>query len=184
MSKDKPRYFIESLREYNPGVIWASFFINPAIALLDAYQRKPFPCAIACERIVSAALEEATGEAQVEFDWLPETFPKCQRLFQTLQREGIVEYAAVATAFLVLSNLAQKNISEVTLRGSRADYFLEGRQYLLEISGTESADHFLSRHSEKVRQLRSNPFGKDGFVYDCCFSTQQAKLTFHTAEPA
>ena len=84
-----PCYLIESLREYNPAVVWASFFINPAIALMDAYRLKPFPCAVAYENIASAMLEQTEGEIRVDFDWLAETFPDCQRLFQTLQRESI-----------------------------------------------------------------------------------------------
>jgi hypothetical protein len=184
MSTLTPRYFIESLREYNQAVIWASFFINPAIAMMDSYRLKPFPCAVAYENVFSAMLEQTEGEMGVEFDWLAETFPDCQRLFQTLQRESIVEYAAVATAFLIMTNLAQKNISEVTLRGGKADYYVDGRKYLLEISGTESAEHLASRHSEKVRQLLANPFGKDGYVFVCCFSNQKAKLSFHQFESA
>lgn len=180
-SKSPPtqKYLIESLRDFNPTVIWAPFFINPAIALMDSYRLKPFPCAIVYEQIVSALLESTNGETRAEFDWLADTFPNCQRLFQTLQRENIVEYAAVAVAFLIMSNLAQKNISEVTLRGNRADYFLEGRKYLLEVSGTESADLLVARHNDKVRQLRANPLKKDGYVFVCCFSNQRAKLTFH-----
>ena len=179
-----PCYLIESLREYNPAVVWASFFINPAIALMDAYRLKPFPCAVAYENIASAMLEQTEGEIRVDFDWLAETFPDCQRLFQTLQRESIVEYAAVAMAFLIMTNLAGQNISEVTLRGSKADYFVEGRQYLWEISGTESAEHLASRHGEKVRQLGANPFRKDGYVFVCCFSNQRARLSFHQFESA
>ncbi len=181
-SAAKPRFFIESLRDMNPASIWAPFFINPAIALMDFYRLKPFPCAVVCENIVSALLQHSNCEITVEFDWLAETFPECQRIFQTLQRETIVEYAAVATAFLILTNLAQKNIAEVTLRGSKADYFLDGRKYLLEVSGTESAEHFASRHSEKIRQLHANPLGKDGYVFVCCFSNQRAKLSFHHIE--
>ncbi|MEP7341164.1 MAG: hypothetical protein ABI977_25765 [Acidobacteriota bacterium] len=107
MSTLTPRYFIESLREYNPAVIWASFFINPAVALMDSYRLKPFPCAVAYENNASAVPEQTEGETGVEFDWLAETFPDCQRLFQTLQRESIVEYAAVATAFLIMTELLQ-----------------------------------------------------------------------------
>ncbi len=182
-STSPPRYFIESLRDMNPAVIWASFFINPAIALMDSYKLKPFPCTIACENIVSALLKEANGEITVQFDWLADTFTECERIFQTLQREVIVEYAAVATAFLMVTNLVQKNIAEVTLRGGKADYFLDGRKYLLEISGTESADHLTSRPSEKVCQLRANPFGKDSYVVVCCFSNHRARFSFHHFEP-
>jgi hypothetical protein len=181
-STSAPRYFIESLRETNPAVMWAPFFINPAIALMDSYNLKPFPCRVACENIVLAQLKQANGEISVEFDWLAKTFPECQRLFQTLQREVIVEYAAVAAAFLIITNLMQRNIVEVTLRGGKADYFLDGRQHLLEISGTENAAHLVSRHNEKVRQLQANPFNKNGYVFVCCFSNQRAKLSFHHFE--
>ncbi len=111
-----------------------------------------------------------------------ETFPECRRLFQTLQREAIVEYAAVAAAFLIVTGLTQKSIAEVTLRGNKADYFLDDRQYLFEISGTENAEHLASRHGEKVRQLQANPFGKDGYVFVCCFSNQKARLSFRHFE--
>lgn len=184
MSAMMPCLFLESLHEYNPTVICASFFINPAIALLDSYRHKPFPCSVSYEDIDSPTLARTTGEITVEFDWLAETFPACHRLFQTLQRESIVEYAAIALAFLLMTNLVQKEIVEVSLRGSRADYFVDQRNYMLEISGTESAAHLTSRHTEKVRQLLANPFGRDGYVFVCCFSNQRAKLSFHRLESA
>ncbi len=174
-----PRYYLESLRELNPALVWANFFIPPALALLDSYQRKPFPCLIACENIATALLQDEANEIMVEYDWLAATFPDCSRIFHTLQRETVVEYAAVAAAFLVVTNLAEKSITEVTLRGDRADYFLNDRKLLLEISGTENTALLTSRHREKVRQLQANPFGKDGYVFVCCFSNQRAHFSFH-----
>ncbi len=179
MPKQTARYFIESLQELNPAAIWASFFIPPAIALMATYGLKPFPWLVSHENVVADCFEQAVGEVALDVDWLAETFPESQRLFQTIQRESIVEYAAVATAFLVMTKLAQKNIVEVTLRGGKADYFLDERKTLLEISGTESAEHFAARHHEKVRQLKANPFGKGGYVFVCCFSNQKGRLSFH-----
>jgi len=146
---------------------------------MDFYRLKPFPCSVACDDIASPLLKQAQNEIKVEFDWLTETFPECRRMFQTLQREAIVEYAAIATGLLVTANIAQRNIAEVTMRGSKADYFLDGRTCLLEISGTEIAEQLNSRHNEKVRQLQANPFGKEGYVFVCCFSNQRAKFSFH-----
>jgi hypothetical protein len=171
--------FVESLQELNPTAIWASFFIPPAIAMMEAYNLKPFTWLITHENVDSAWFEAAGGEVTMEVDWLADTFPESRRLFQTLQRESIVEYAAVATAFLAMTKLVRKNIVEVTMRGGKADYFLDERKTLLEISGTESAELFASRHSEKVRQLRANPFGKDGYVFVCCFPDQKGRLSFH-----
>jgi hypothetical protein len=113
-----PRYQIESLSEYNPAVLWASFFINPAIALMSLYGLKPFPCTVECEHTDAPLVPTADCDVAVEFDWQPKTFPNSQRLFQTVQREGIVEYAAVAVAFLLMTNLVQQNIAEVMLQGS------------------------------------------------------------------
>lgn len=174
-----PRYYLESLRELNPAAMWADFFIAPAIALMDSYRVKPFPCLVVCENIASALLDDDASEIAIEYDWLAETFPECSRLFHTLQRDAVVEYAAVAAAFLLVTNIARKNITEVTLRGDRADYFLEGRNLLLEISGTENAGLLAVRRHEKIRQLQANPFGKDGYVFVCCFSNQKAKFSFH-----
>lgn len=65
------------------------------------------------------------------------------------------------------------------MRGDKADYFLENREYLLEISGTENAEQLAPRHRAKVHQVQANPFGKDGYVFVCCFSNQRAKFSFH-----
>ncbi len=66
------RYCLEGLREMNPGAMWTPFFINPAIALMNSYDLKPFPCTVACEDIVSAILPQMHDEITVEFDWLVE----------------------------------------------------------------------------------------------------------------
>ena len=90
-----------------------------------------------------------------------------------------MEYAAIAAAFLLMNNLVKQNVAEVTLRGSKTDYFVAGRKYLLEISGTESAKRLNERHREKLSQLQANPFGKAGYVFVCCFSNQRGRLSFH-----
>jgi hypothetical protein len=63
-STSTSRYFIENLRDMNPASIWAPFFINPAIALMDSYRLKPFPCTVACENIVSALLSKKNVKSQ------------------------------------------------------------------------------------------------------------------------
>jgi len=167
----------------SPARLWASFFINPAIALMDSYRLKPFPFIVACKNILSSLLN-LNREINVEYDWLVETFPDCHRIFRTLQRAAIVEHAAIAAAFLIVTNLARRSITEVTLRGDKADYFLDGRKYLLEISGTESTMLFAWRYRKKIRQLQANPHRRDGYVFVCCFSNQRARFSFHRNEPA
>jgi len=179
MQKGRIRFSIESLEMINPEALWAAFFINPAIALMEWYQKNPFPIDVQCEQIISA-LVDRRGEVAIEINWQAETFPNSQRLFQTVQREVIVEYAAVAVAFLLVTGITNRTVTEVTLRGDKTDYFLNDREFMLEVSGTENARQVASRHKQKTAQLLANPYGKSGYVVVCCFSNQTARFSFHT----
>jgi hypothetical protein len=139
---------------------------------MDSYRLKPFPLEVTCENIVSTLLQQSNNKIAVEFDWVAETFPECQRIFQTLQREAIVEFAAVATAFLIVTNLAKRNITEVTLRGDKADYFLDEQKCLLEISGTENAAHLASRSST----VASQSFRKGWLCFRLLFFQSKGKI--------
>ena len=76
--------------------------------------------------------------------------------------------------------LAGLEITEVTLRGDRADYWLGDKDLMLEVSGQESGD--LARLcDEKSEQLANNPYGKDGYVCVANYSDAEARLWFFTA---
>jgi hypothetical protein len=180
MPKERIRFSIESLALINPEALWAVFFINPAIALMEWYGKNPFPLDVKCQQI-SSPLVDSQDEVYIEITWQAETFSDSQRLFQTVQREAIVEYAAVAVAFLLVTEIGNCTITEVTLRGDKTDYFLNDREFMLEISGTEKARQGASRHKQKTAQLLANPYGKEGYVVVCCFSNQTARFSFHAA---
>jgi len=168
----------EFLESVSPDELWARFFINPAIALMEWYKKFPFPMDIECERIISKHIND-NGQLQIELSWRPDTFPHSIRLLKTIQREVVVEYSAVAVAFLLVTVIANCTITEVTLRGEKADYFLNGRELMLEVSGTENSKTAKTRHKEKGVQLQSNPYGKGGYVVVCCFSNRIAHFSFH-----
>jgi hypothetical protein len=65
--------------------------------------------------------------------------------------------------------------------GEGGDYWLCGHDYLVEISGTETGE-LEQRHRQKVEQLLDNPYGRDGFVVVCCFTTQRIIFSFHHQE--
>ncbi|HEV2802779.1 MAG TPA: hypothetical protein VGW12_20070 [Pyrinomonadaceae bacterium] len=172
------RFSIESIEKINAKKLYAHWFINPTIALLESYKQVPFPFEVKCERIKSSRIGQ--GEVvQVEIHWRPDTFPNSERLLKTIQREVIVEHSAVAIAFLLVTEIASCKVTEVTLRGDKADYFLNGRKIMLEVSGTENAGKSVLRHREKCEQLLSNPYGKGGYVVICCFSNNMAIFSFH-----
>ena len=172
------QFSIELIELISPKKMWSAFFINPTIALLESYKKAPFPFEVKCERIKSPNIEQG-DVVRIEIHWRPDTFPNSQRLLKTIQREVLVEYSAVAIAFLLVTQVASCTITEVTLRGDKADYFLNGREVMLEVSGTEDTGKAGQRHKEKRAQLLSNPYGKGGYVVICCFSNQMALFSFH-----
>lgn len=181
MSSGRMAFSIESLRLVNPDNMFADYFVWSAIALMERYRHVPFPFDVTCHQIQSSLLK-GSNSLQIEICWLRETFPNSHKLLKTVQREVVVENSAVAVAFLLTTHIASCAIGEVTLRGDRADYFLNDKQLMLEISGTENKSLLASRHKEKSAQLLSNPYGKPGFVVVCCFSNQQALFSYHVSE--
>ena len=171
---------IESLKHINPKELWASFFVNPTIALMESYKLSPFPFEVTCESIVSPLVDEES-EVHITIGWDSETFPDSQRILRTVQRPVIVEYAAVAVAFLLVTKITDCKIDEVTLRGDKADYFLCDRKLMLEVSGTEISSQLSVRLRRKSEQLQANPYGKGGYVVVCCFSNQKMCLSFLNA---
>jgi hypothetical protein len=69
---------------------------------------------------------------------------------------------------------------EVSGDGDRFDYWVdqEEREYGLEVSGTTTTD-LEARHRMKVRQLRENPYGVDGYVVVVGFDTRDVIFSFH-----
>jgi hypothetical protein len=55
----------------------------------------------------------------------------------------------------------------------------DGRwQYGLEVSGTMT-EELEARHREKIRQLRDNPYGLDGYVMTVGFTPRTVILSFN-----
>ena len=85
-----------------------------------------------------------------------------ERCVRTHQGPVITEFAALGMA-CVLANQASLTISEVCRRGEVVDYWLNDRQFLLEVGGQVEGG-LPALCATKARQLKKNPFGKSGFV--------------------
>jgi hypothetical protein len=90
----------------------------------------------------------------------------------------LTEFAALAVACILLSLDVNLEISEVTRRGEKADYWVADGQFLLEVSGQTTGDLSMLLE-QKVKQLQANPFGKSGFVCVSDFTSLRAILSFH-----
>jgi hypothetical protein len=98
-----------------------------------------------------------------------------------IQENTLTEWAALGIACVVLPQYAKLWIRAVAVPGNSFDYWVtDGRwQYGLEVSGTMNED-VEPRHREKVRQLRANPYGVDGYAVTVGFPTREVILSFHS----
>jgi hypothetical protein len=97
-----------------------------------------------------------------------------------VQESVITEWAALGVACAVLSRYAGVWIRTVAAPGDSFDYWVtDGRwQYGLEVSGTMT-EELEARHREKIRQLRDNPYGLDGYVMTVGFTPRTVILSFN-----
>jgi hypothetical protein len=102
------------------------------------------------------------------------------KVVKTYQAPVITEFATLGLACGMVAGLAGLEITEVTLRGDRADYWLGDKDLMLEVSGQESGD-LATLCDEKSEQLANNPYGKDGYVCVANYSAAEARLWFFTA---
>jgi len=70
---------------------------------------------------------------------------------------------------------------EVCQRGEGPDYWLEGGQYVWEVSGTRQQIYLTDRYRDKIAQGLSNPNRRDAYVVVVCFepTNLRAILSYH-----
>lgn len=100
-----------------------------------------------------------------------------------LQEHIVTEWAAVGIACVLVPLYAGLRILQVTQLGERFDYWVgdDEHEYALEVSGTV-AGSLTGRHAAKVRQLRENPYGVDGYVAITRFAGPESIFSFHRYE--
>jgi hypothetical protein len=119
-------------------------------------------------------------EDNIELKWqnMREDFVKC---INTYQEPVITEFATLGLACILLSLKTEYEITEVTRRGEKADYWIGDKESLIEISGQENGS--LSELCEqKARQLLENPFQKSGYVCVANYSETKSRLWFYSED--
>lgn len=127
---------------------------------------------LSCRRQAIEVNAEA-NERSVELRWenLRSDYEKCKN---TYQAPVLTEFAALGIACVVTADCPKAQITEVTQRGDKADFWLNDGQWLLEVSGQESGD-LIALRDKKRDQLLANPFERSGFV---CVSNFQQRKTY------
>lgn len=101
-----------------------------------------------------------------------------KKAINTYQAPVITEFATLGLACGLLTWLTGLEITEVTRRGEKADYWLGDKELMLEVSGQQSGS-LGDLCATKAGQLQDNPFGKEGYVCVACYSNSEARLWFY-----
>jgi hypothetical protein len=113
--------------------------------------------------------------------WWKDQKIDCDQVEHTYQAPVITEFATLGLACILVGDRAKLEITEVTRRGEKADYWLGDKELLLEVSGQQSGD-IEALCTQKAKQLLDNPFGKPGFVCVAIYEKSAARLWFYEAD--
>jgi hypothetical protein len=131
---------------------------------------------------VYKAVEEPDAPVQgclLHWKSLNEDFGKCTATYQTAV---ITEFATLGLACILVAHCPGLEITEVTRRGDKADYWLGDKELMLEVSG-EQTGSIEELCAMKAKQLLQNPFGKGGYVCVAVYANAAARLRFYRARP-
>jgi hypothetical protein len=77
-----------------------------------------------------------------------------------------------------LREVLNKDITRVTRRGERADFWIGNKECLLEVSGQQKGN-LESLCDQKAEQLLDNPMGKPGYVSVTNFQKRRSYLCYY-----
>jgi hypothetical protein len=138
----------------------------------------------------STAYKDGNADVAVDYKWLekrlssPVTllweglatdFDQCLASYQA---PVLTEFATLGLACVLVHLFPALEITEVTRRGEKADYWIGEKECMLEVSG-QQAGNLDNLRDEKAKQLLSNPFGKPGFVCVAVYDERKSYLWFY-----
>lgn len=122
----------------------------------------------------SMSLEE--NEIALSWAGLKDDYDKC---LKTYQAPVITEYATLGLACILLTYNANLEITEVTRRGDKADFWIGDKELLIEISGQQRGN-LDELCKEKSVQLLANPFKRPGYICVANYELARARLWYLT----
>lgn len=102
-----------------------------------------------------------------------------RRYINTYQDPQTTEHAALGLACILVHQRLGQEVTEVTRRGEKVDYWLGDRELLLEVSGEQHCNVGELCERKASQQLLQNPFLKSGYVCAVDFGTRNARLWFY-----
>lgn len=130
---------------------------------------------------IDLSMEEDNPEQWVlrlSWEGLEQDFVLC---LNSYQESVLTEFAALGVSCIAVRHVLDKTIIRVTRRGEKADYWLENKENLLEVSGQSEGD-LENLRDQKKKQLLENPFDKPGYVSVTNFSERRSYLCYYEKE--
>jgi hypothetical protein len=166
---------IHQLHEHHPQ-IRAEDWRSPLVARLTHEATYADGNAVLSDSFRPVDANPADGKLPLTWSGLQTDYERCLKTYQT---PVLTEYAALAVACILVNKRAGLEITEVTRRGDKVDYWIGDRQLLLEVSGTQTGDLAALCDSKATEQILKNPFKKDGFVCVSRFGSPAARLWYY-----
>lgn len=138
----------------------------------------------------STTYKDGNADVAVDYKWLekrlssPVTllweglatdFDQCLASYQA---PVLTEFATLGLACVLVHLFPGLEITEVTRRGEKADYWIGEKEYMLEVSGQQGGN-LDNLRDEKAQQLLRNPFNKPGFVCVAVYDERKSYLWFY-----
>lgn len=149
--------------------------------------RSPLICRVSCSteyvdgggEVTLDCKEESHQEQEYAFalNWqgMGHDFKLCLNSYQDAV---LTEYAALGLCCIAVREVLNKDISRVTRRGERADFWIGNKECLLEVSGQQSGNLETLR-DKKAEQLLANPMEKSGYVSVTDFQKHHSYLWYY-----
>jgi hypothetical protein len=164
---------LSDLAHLHPSLLWAEIAAATAAVLDGRGFRTPYQFPVEVDNVP----EFGTGRVNLEISRTGISADHVDRLRRTWDSPRLVELAAIAIAGLALFTAGGHQIRDVALRGTSADYLVDG--HLLEVAGRGRSRRIDFDAAWRVRweRLLERP-GSGFYVCVCEFESPYARLGF------
>jgi len=169
---------IEELTELYPNLFLTHIQVC-TVAIMRNYSSSPCEFEVNPINIVELSSEQ---KYLLRVHWQTETEEMAPRILATHHGAHVVEFAAIGIGCLLLPKALEVTKLYSTQIGNGADYWYADGEYLVEMTGTQTASMLSSLHRRKVNQLVHNPHRKHGYVVACSFDAKKIFFSYHSSE--
>lgn len=165
---------VNELHNHHPR-IRAEDFRSPLVRRLSGTERYADGHRTLRNSYRSSSIEATETDINLNWSGLRDDYNKC---INTYQEPIITEFATLGLSCILLHLNVNREITEVTRRGEKADYWIGEREEMIEVSGQQNGD-IEELCVRKSVQLLENPFRRPGYVCVAIYKDSKARLWYY-----